>query len=170
MSSNICNNWRDSSKSILILKADSNFECMFSSIPAPFSFPNHCRKQCAQGRAAWLERGRRCSVQETPASCHRRWVKRNRVRRSTAMKRLRHRLEHVSLSLNYLADTRLIRWWLLGRWGLTRCAERPQFIRQCLPLRRFRYDSNWISNSVRRNRRERIQNGWTKTNRTIVNR
>lgn len=35
--------------------------------------------QCAQGRAAWLERGRRCSVQENSASCHRRWVKRNRV-------------------------------------------------------------------------------------------
>lgn len=35
--------------------------------------------QCAQGRAAWLERGRRCSVQESSASCHRRWVKRNRV-------------------------------------------------------------------------------------------
>lgn len=36
--------------------------------------------QCAQGRAAWLERGRRCSVQENSASCHRRWVKRNRVK------------------------------------------------------------------------------------------
>lgn len=35
--------------------------------------------KCAQGRAAWLERGRRCSVQENAASCHRRWVKRNRV-------------------------------------------------------------------------------------------
>ncbi|XP_055591708.1 uncharacterized protein LOC129743649 isoform X2 [Uranotaenia lowii] len=39
--------------------------------------------ECAQGRAAWLERGRRCSVQETPASCHRRWVKRNRVQDSS---------------------------------------------------------------------------------------
>uniref|UniRef100_A0A182MZ62 Uncharacterized protein n=1 Tax=Anopheles dirus TaxID=7168 RepID=A0A182MZ62_9DIPT len=39
--------------------------------------------QCAQGRAAWLERGRRCSVQETPASCHRRWVKRNRIQDSS---------------------------------------------------------------------------------------
>ncbi|XP_053691901.1 uncharacterized protein LOC128740385 [Sabethes cyaneus] len=38
---------------------------------------------CAQGRAAWLERGRRCSVQETPASCHRRWVKRNRIQDSS---------------------------------------------------------------------------------------
>ncbi|XP_037958167.1 uncharacterized protein LOC119687770 [Teleopsis dalmanni] len=38
--------------------------------------------ECAQGRAAWLERGRRCSVQESQqqaASCHRRWVKRNRI-------------------------------------------------------------------------------------------
>ncbi|XP_075149112.1 uncharacterized protein LOC142223159 isoform X2 [Haematobia irritans] len=39
--------------------------------------------ECAQGRAAWLERGRRCSVQETlqqqQATCHRRWVKRNRI-------------------------------------------------------------------------------------------
>ncbi|KAH8274100.1 hypothetical protein KR044_010382 [Drosophila immigrans] len=37
---------------------------------------------CAQGRAAWLERGRRCSVQEQQqqqATCHRRWVKRNRI-------------------------------------------------------------------------------------------
>ncbi|XP_055639749.1 uncharacterized protein LOC129777486 isoform X2 [Toxorhynchites rutilus septentrionalis] len=40
-------------------------------------------KLCAQGRAAWLERGRRCSVQETPASCHRRWVKRNRIQDSS---------------------------------------------------------------------------------------
>jgi hypothetical protein len=40
-------------------------------------------KQCAQGRAAWLERGRRCSVQDNQASCHRRWVKRNRVSKST---------------------------------------------------------------------------------------
>ncbi|XP_062546787.1 uncharacterized protein LOC134212719 [Armigeres subalbatus] len=39
--------------------------------------------ECAQGRAAWLERGRRCSVQETPASCHRRWVKRNRIQDSS---------------------------------------------------------------------------------------
>ncbi|KXJ76666.1 hypothetical protein RP20_CCG009257 [Aedes albopictus] len=39
--------------------------------------------KCAQGRAAWLERGRRCSVQETPASCHRRWVKRNRIQDSS---------------------------------------------------------------------------------------
>ncbi|KAL1404126.1 hypothetical protein pipiens_005454 [Culex pipiens pipiens] len=38
---------------------------------------------CAQGRAAWLERGRRCSVQEAPASCHRRWVKRNRIQDSS---------------------------------------------------------------------------------------
>lgn len=36
--------------------------------------------KCAQGRAAWLERGRRCSLSENAASCHRRWVKRNRVR------------------------------------------------------------------------------------------
>ncbi|XP_033150737.1 uncharacterized protein LOC108608514 isoform X2 [Drosophila busckii] len=38
--------------------------------------------ECAQGRAAWLERGRRCSVQEQQqqqATCHRRWVKRNRI-------------------------------------------------------------------------------------------
>ncbi|XP_073822595.1 uncharacterized protein [Musca autumnalis] len=37
--------------------------------------------ECAQGRAAWLERGRRCSVQEAQqqAACHRRWVKRNRI-------------------------------------------------------------------------------------------
>ncbi|XP_037816671.1 uncharacterized protein LOC119607026 [Lucilia sericata] len=38
--------------------------------------------ECAQGRAAWLERGRRCSVQESQqqaAACHRRWVKRNRI-------------------------------------------------------------------------------------------
>lgn len=35
--------------------------------------------KCAQGRAAWLERGRRCSISENAASCHRRWVKRNRV-------------------------------------------------------------------------------------------
>ncbi|XP_061390483.1 uncharacterized protein LOC133325777 [Musca vetustissima] len=37
--------------------------------------------ECAQGRAAWLERGRRCSVQEAQqqATCHRRWVKRNRI-------------------------------------------------------------------------------------------
>ncbi|KAL7739622.1 hypothetical protein ACLKA6_018836 [Drosophila palustris] len=38
--------------------------------------------RCAQGRAAWLERGRRCSVQEQQqqqAACHRRWVKRNRI-------------------------------------------------------------------------------------------
>ncbi|XP_051858971.1 pneumococcal serine-rich repeat protein isoform X2 [Drosophila albomicans] len=38
--------------------------------------------KCAQGRAAWLERGRRCSVQEQQqqqATCHRRWVKRNRI-------------------------------------------------------------------------------------------
>nr|NP_001246021.1 uncharacterized protein Dmel_CG42784, isoform D [Drosophila melanogaster]AFH03695.1 uncharacterized protein Dmel_CG46308, isoform D [Drosophila melanogaster] len=37
---------------------------------------------CAQGRAAWLERGRRCSVQDQQqqqATCHRRWVKRNRI-------------------------------------------------------------------------------------------
>ncbi|XP_043070588.1 probable serine/threonine-protein kinase nek3 isoform X2 [Drosophila grimshawi] len=37
---------------------------------------------CAQGRAAWLERGRRCSVQEQQqqqATYHRRWVKRNRI-------------------------------------------------------------------------------------------
>ncbi|XP_059612828.1 uncharacterized protein LOC132259281 [Phlebotomus argentipes] len=39
--------------------------------------------ECAQGRAAWLERGRRCSVQENTASCHRRWVKRNRVHDSS---------------------------------------------------------------------------------------
>ncbi|XP_037912460.1 uncharacterized protein LOC119652414 isoform X2 [Hermetia illucens] len=39
---------------------------------------------CAQGRAAWLERGRRCSVQNNnPASCHRRWVKRNRIQDSS---------------------------------------------------------------------------------------
>lgn len=38
------------------------------------------RLQCAQGRAAWLERGRRCSVQDAnQASFNRRWVKRNRV-------------------------------------------------------------------------------------------
>ncbi|XP_017132250.1 rho GTPase-activating protein gacF isoform X3 [Drosophila elegans] len=38
--------------------------------------------ECAQGRAAWLERGRRCSVQDQQqqqATCHRRWVKRNRI-------------------------------------------------------------------------------------------
>ncbi|XP_055852974.1 uncharacterized protein LOC129916825 [Episyrphus balteatus] len=36
--------------------------------------------ECAQGRAAWLERGRRCSVQDNnPTACHRRWVKRNRI-------------------------------------------------------------------------------------------
>ncbi|XP_018795139.1 PREDICTED: uncharacterized protein LOC108972789 [Bactrocera latifrons] len=37
--------------------------------------------ECTRGRAAWLERGRRCSVQEAQqqAACHRRWVKRNRV-------------------------------------------------------------------------------------------
>ncbi|XP_041566422.1 rho GTPase-activating protein gacF isoform X2 [Drosophila elegans] len=38
--------------------------------------------KCAQGRAAWLERGRRCSVQDQQqqqATCHRRWVKRNRI-------------------------------------------------------------------------------------------
>uniref|UniRef100_W8BAF3 Uncharacterized protein n=2 Tax=Ceratitis capitata TaxID=7213 RepID=W8BAF3_CERCA len=36
---------------------------------------------CTRGRAAWQERGRRCSVQEAQqqAPCHRRWVKRNRV-------------------------------------------------------------------------------------------
>lgn len=40
-----------------------------------------CLLQCAQGRAAWLERGRRCSVQDgNQASFNRRWVKRNRVR------------------------------------------------------------------------------------------
>lgn len=39
-----------------------------------------CFVKCAQGRAAWVERGRRCSVSENPASCHRRWVKRNRVK------------------------------------------------------------------------------------------
>ncbi|XP_055305707.1 uncharacterized protein LOC129570210 isoform X2 [Sitodiplosis mosellana] len=39
---------------------------------------------CAQGRSAWqLERGRRCSVSENPASCHRRWVKRNRIHDSS---------------------------------------------------------------------------------------
>lgn len=41
-----------------------------------------CFVKCAQGRAAWVERGRRCSVSENPASCHRRWVKRNRVKYS----------------------------------------------------------------------------------------
>ncbi|XP_023031653.1 uncharacterized protein LOC6641841 isoform X1 [Drosophila willistoni] len=38
--------------------------------------------ECAQGRAAWLERGRRCSVQDQQqqqATYHRRWVKRNRI-------------------------------------------------------------------------------------------
>ncbi|XP_017105502.2 uncharacterized protein [Drosophila bipectinata] len=38
--------------------------------------------ECAQGRAARLERGRRCSVQDQQqqqATCHRRWVKRNRI-------------------------------------------------------------------------------------------
>ncbi|XP_053960911.1 uncharacterized protein LOC128865043 [Anastrepha ludens] len=37
--------------------------------------------ECTRGRAAWLERGRRCSVQEAQqqAACHRRWVKRNRI-------------------------------------------------------------------------------------------
>ncbi|XP_055305702.1 uncharacterized protein LOC129570210 isoform X1 [Sitodiplosis mosellana] len=40
--------------------------------------------ECAQGRSAWqLERGRRCSVSENPASCHRRWVKRNRIHDSS---------------------------------------------------------------------------------------
>ncbi|XP_055388184.1 uncharacterized protein LOC129616585 [Condylostylus longicornis] len=45
--------------------------------------------ECAQGRAAWLERERirRCSVQEkditTPATCHRKWVKRNRIQDSS---------------------------------------------------------------------------------------
>lgn len=39
--------------------------------------------ECAQGRAAWLERGRRCSLSENAASCHRRWVKRNRIHDST---------------------------------------------------------------------------------------
>ncbi|XP_017154750.1 mucin-5AC isoform X3 [Drosophila miranda] len=37
---------------------------------------------CAQGRAAWLERGRRCSVQDQQqqqATLSRRWVKRNRI-------------------------------------------------------------------------------------------
>ncbi|CRK93781.1 CLUMA_CG007308, isoform A [Clunio marinus] len=39
---------------------------------------------CAQGRAAWLERGRRCSVQDpNTASYHRRWVKRNRIQDSS---------------------------------------------------------------------------------------
>uniref|UniRef100_A0AAG5DIH6 Uncharacterized protein n=1 Tax=Anopheles atroparvus TaxID=41427 RepID=A0AAG5DIH6_ANOAO len=49
----------------------------------PVSWPNYIIENCAQGRAAWLERGRRCSVQETPASCHRRWVKRNRIQDSS---------------------------------------------------------------------------------------
>ncbi|KAL9705788.1 hypothetical protein quinque_009306 [Culex quinquefasciatus] len=49
----------------------------------PVSWPNYIIDNCAQGRAAWLERGRRCSVQETPASCHRRWVKRNRIQDSS---------------------------------------------------------------------------------------
>ncbi|XP_022231916.2 uncharacterized protein LOC111080547 isoform X1 [Drosophila obscura] len=38
--------------------------------------------ECAQGRAAWLERGRRCSVQDQQqqqATLSRRWVKRNRI-------------------------------------------------------------------------------------------
>nr|XP_036213843.1 uncharacterized protein LOC106619859 isoform X1 [Bactrocera oleae] len=41
--------------------------------------------ECTRGRAAWLERGRRCSVQEAQqqAACHRRWVKRNRVQDSS---------------------------------------------------------------------------------------
>ncbi|CAO1304564.1 unnamed protein product [Diamesa serratosioi] len=40
--------------------------------------------ECAQGRAAWLERGRRCSVQDgNQASFNRRWVKRNRVQDSS---------------------------------------------------------------------------------------
>uniref|UniRef100_A0A6P4FLB6 Mucin-5AC-like n=1 Tax=Drosophila rhopaloa TaxID=1041015 RepID=A0A6P4FLB6_DRORH len=46
----------------------------------PISGPK--RQKCAQGRAAWLERGRRCSVQDQQqqqATCHRRWVKRNRI-------------------------------------------------------------------------------------------
>ncbi|XP_063697656.1 uncharacterized protein LOC134828605 [Culicoides brevitarsis] len=40
------------------------------------------RSKCAQGRAAWLERGRKCSVQEETASTHNRykpWIQRNRV-------------------------------------------------------------------------------------------
>ena len=60
-------------------------------MPTIFFFQNQKKNhlfeidaQCAQGRAAWLERGRRCSVQEREAqvqaaSAHRRWVKRNRV-------------------------------------------------------------------------------------------
>lgn len=40
----------------------------------------HLLSQCAQGRQAWLERGRRCSVQDpSQASYHRRW-KNNRVK------------------------------------------------------------------------------------------
>lgn len=37
-----------------------------------------CFVKCAQGRTAWQERGR-VDISENPASCHRRWVKRNRV-------------------------------------------------------------------------------------------
>ncbi|XP_030243553.1 mucin-6 isoform X8 [Drosophila navojoa] len=50
--------------------------------PAPQPEPPPPPPECAQGRAAWLERGRRCSVQEQQqqqATCHRRWVKRNRI-------------------------------------------------------------------------------------------
>ncbi|EDW46055.1 GM10563 [Drosophila sechellia] len=45
-------------------------------------WPADLLEKCAQGRAAWLERGRRCSVQDQQqqqATCHRRWVKRNRI-------------------------------------------------------------------------------------------
>ncbi|XP_032310993.1 uncharacterized protein LOC6505936 isoform X2 [Drosophila ananassae] len=50
--------------------------------PAPPPQPPTPPPECAQGRAARLERGRRCSVQDQQqqqATCHRRWVKRNRI-------------------------------------------------------------------------------------------
>ncbi|XP_031632361.1 uncharacterized protein LOC116346449 isoform X2 [Contarinia nasturtii] len=38
---------------------------------------------CAQGRAAWTQERGRVDISENPASCHRRWVKRNRIHDSS---------------------------------------------------------------------------------------
>ncbi|XP_036213844.2 uncharacterized protein [Bactrocera oleae] len=66
--------------------------------------------ECTRGRAAWLERGRRCSVQEAQqqAACHRRWVKRNRPKYPLAHKRGSNKIINEGMeALRQIATTSL---------------------------------------------------------------